>query len=330
MARPRKQTVDYFPHYCKDGRTIYILENRFGNDGYAFWFKLLEILGSVEGHYYDCAICANWAFLLAKTRVEEKRAEEIIDVLIELGKIDGQLWAEARVIWIDNFVKNLTEVYRTRHTNLPEKPRLSDLSRSGEAVCFVKYTKEEQLNEEKAHKEEFSTRKPAKGEERKEKESIGKIIYPYQDIADKWNFICGAFLPKVQKLSESRKQKIKARLHEFGRQEAWMPTIEALFDGIVASDFLCGRNNNGWTATFDWVFENPKNWVKVMEGNYSNHRGGKQAAQQPDIKLGVGEFIDNTGRRTYGTGKATIPNEAPPRPSEHYCWNESTKQWVLL
>ena len=45
MARPRKQTVDYFPHYCKCGRTIFILENRFGNDGYAFWFKLLEILG---------------------------------------------------------------------------------------------------------------------------------------------------------------------------------------------------------------------------------------------------------------------------------------------
>lgn len=329
MARPRKQTVDYFPHYCKCGRTIFILENRFGNDGYAFWFKLLEILGDAEGHYYNCSNCSNWAFLLAKTHVDDKRAEEIINVLIDLGKIDGQLWQEARVLWIGNFVRNLTEVYRTRHTNLPEKPRLCDLEQPAEAVCSVKYPQKEQINEGKASKEEFSTRKPAKEKERIEKERK-EYTYPYQDIADKWNSVCGAFLPKVQKLSESRKQKIKARLHEFGRQEAWMPTIEALFDEIVASDFLCGRNNNGWTATFDWVFENPKNWVKVMEGNYSNHRGGKQVAQQPDVKLGVGEFIDNTGRRTYGTGKATIPNEAPPRPSEYYCWNESTKQWVLL
>lgn len=45
MARPKKQTVDYFPHFVKGGRTIFILENKFGNDGYAFWFKLLEILG---------------------------------------------------------------------------------------------------------------------------------------------------------------------------------------------------------------------------------------------------------------------------------------------
>ncbi|WP_418202536.1 Lin1244/Lin1753 domain-containing protein [Bacteroides sp.] len=329
MARPRKQTVDYFPHYCKCGRTIFILENRFGNDGYAFWFKLLEILGDAEGHYYNCSNCSNWAFLLAKTHVDDKRAEEIINVLIDLGKIDGQLWQEARVLWIGNFVRNLTEVYRTRHTNLPEKPSLCDLEQPAEAVCSVKSPQKEQINEEKASQEEFSTRKPTKEKERIEKERK-EYTYPYQDIADKWNSVCGAFLPKVQKLSESRKQKIKARLHEFGRQEAWMPTIEALFDEIVASDFLCGRNNNGWTATFDWVFENPKNWVKVMEGNYSNHRGGKQAAQQPDVKLGVGEFIDNTGRRTYGTGKATIPNEAPPRPSEYYCWNESTKQWVLL
>ena len=36
MARPKKQTVDYFPHFVKGGRTIFILENKFGNDGYAY------------------------------------------------------------------------------------------------------------------------------------------------------------------------------------------------------------------------------------------------------------------------------------------------------
>lgn len=55
MARPTKETVDYFPHFVKCGRTIFILESKYGNDGYAFWFKLLEILGDTEGHYYDCS-----------------------------------------------------------------------------------------------------------------------------------------------------------------------------------------------------------------------------------------------------------------------------------
>ena len=175
MARPRKMTVDYFPHYCKGGRTIFILENRFGNDGYAFWFKLLEILGESEGHYYDCSVCANWAFLLAKTRVDEKRAEEIIDVLIELNKIDMQLWHEARVIWVGNFVKNLSELYRTRHTPLPERPNLGDLGQDGGVVCFTglpptKPADSEPNDGENPIEQELSTGKPAKGEERKVKE----------------------------------------------------------------------------------------------------------------------------------------------------------------
>lgn len=118
MARPKRQTVDYFPHFVKGGRTIFILEDRFGNDGYAFWFKVLEILGEAEGHFYDCSNGSNWAFLLAKTHLTEEEANNIISVLIDLGKIDAELWAAKRILWVDNFVKNLSEVYRTRHSDL--------------------------------------------------------------------------------------------------------------------------------------------------------------------------------------------------------------------
>ena len=36
------------------------------------------------------------------------------------------------------------------------------------------------------------------------------------------------------------------------------------------SKFLKGDNKRGWKASFDWLFENDKNWVKVYEGNYDN------------------------------------------------------------
>ena len=98
MARPKKQTVDYFPHFVKGGRTIFILENKFGNDGYAFWFKLLEILGESEVHFYDCSNASNWEYLLAKTRVTEEKAKDIINVLINLNKIDIELWNEHHVL----------------------------------------------------------------------------------------------------------------------------------------------------------------------------------------------------------------------------------------
>ena len=122
MARPKKQKVEYFPHFVMSGRTIFILENTYGNDGYAFWFKLLELLGDTEGHYYECENAANWKFLLAKTHVDEVTAEKIINTLIELGKIDEDLWKEKKIIWVQNFVDNLSELYRKRSTKLPQKP----------------------------------------------------------------------------------------------------------------------------------------------------------------------------------------------------------------
>ena len=323
MARPKRQTVDYFPHFVKGGRTIFILEDRFGNDGYAFWFKVLEILGEAEGHFYDCSNGSNWAFLLAKTHLTEEEANNIISVLIDLGKIDAELWEAKRILWVENFVKNLSEVYRTRHTDLPLKP------------CFEpeKPVKEEVISEKTEVQEGFSAgkhtkEKESKGEERKEKK------YPYQGICDLWNSICVS-LPKIAKLTEARKQKIRSRLDEFGCQpEEWLTTAESLFRRVQASDFLTGRKTD-WKASFDWVFDNGKNWVKVTEGNYDNkgcgfNRGAQTGVQAQGGQLGVGEFIDGSGRRTYGSGRATIPQDAPPRPSERHQWSAESNTWIIL
>lgn len=315
MSRPKKQSVEYFPHFTKGGRTIYILESKYGNDGYAFWFKLLEILGEAEGHFYDCSNGSNWAYLLAKTRCSEDIANDIIKTLVELGKIDGDLWEKKRLLWVDNFVKNLSEVYRTRHTDLPLKPIINAENPVNTEV----------LSEKTPEDEVFSTRKPTKEKESKEK----KRKYPYGDIVRLWNSICVS-LPMVQGLSDSRKDKIRSRLDEIGDEEKWLPTIEDLFKRIQASDFLCGRNGR-WKANFDWVFKNDKNYVKILEGNYTN--AGEvftPASETPEnTVLGVGERIEN-GRRTYGTGAATIPMSAPPRPSEKYSWNAENQSWIIL
>jgi hypothetical protein len=45
MAREQRRDVDYFPHECNHGRKMHIIESKYGNNGYAAWFKLLEELG---------------------------------------------------------------------------------------------------------------------------------------------------------------------------------------------------------------------------------------------------------------------------------------------
>ena len=125
MGRPRKQTVNYFPHDAdaSEKKTLYILESKFGNDGYAFWFKLLELLAKNEGHFYDVRNPAAWEFLLAKTHVSEDIGNQIMALLLELDAIDRELWGE-KIIWVQHFVDGVADAYRNRKTDPPPKPCL--------------------------------------------------------------------------------------------------------------------------------------------------------------------------------------------------------------
>lgn len=132
MSRPKKQTVDYFPHHCNHKKTMFILEQRYGNDGYAFWFKLLETLGKNEGHFIDLRNEADWEFLTSLTRLNDETCEEMLNLLSKLGAIDKELWAQ-RIVWSQNFVDNVAEAYRNRVVNLPKRPdNLLKKSASGE------------------------------------------------------------------------------------------------------------------------------------------------------------------------------------------------------
>jgi len=132
MARPFKQTVDYFPHYsnASSSKTLYILESKFGNDGYAFWFKLLELLANSAGHVYDVRNPIAWEFLLAKTRIDDDKAGKIMQLLVDLNAIDSELWVE-RLIWVQNLVDNIADAYRNRKTDIPLRPSIN----SKKPVC---------------------------------------------------------------------------------------------------------------------------------------------------------------------------------------------------
>lgn len=151
----------------------------------------------------------------------------------------------------------------------------------------------------------------------------------YDRIVDLYHKACPSF-PKVIKLSDKRKAKIRVRFEEMKYDYQTMATI---FCKMEASKFLKGDNKNGWKATFDWVLENANNWVKILEGQYDN-KPTPQSRPTNDtpsgVKLGKGEWITDDGRRTYGTGKANIPMNAPPRPGDGYTWDLDNGRWLYL
>ena len=180
MARPTKTSVDYFPHMTHSGKTIAILEARWGNDGYAFWFKLLELLGDSSDFSFNCSRSADWEYLLSKTRVTEPVARAILDKLAEVEAIDAACWQQ-NIVWSDNFCRNLEPVFEKRKGQKPQKPKFpqqkpaaadisADFRDGNPAAAAIIPTetdkvKESKLTESEGEQSEATESKPTEPEE---------------------------------------------------------------------------------------------------------------------------------------------------------------------
>jgi hypothetical protein len=213
MARPQKQTVDYFPHdaSASQGDTLTILQGKWGNDGYAFWFRLLEKLCSSKGHFIDCRNPVKWQLLLAKTQLSNGTGEEIMDTLVDLQAIDSELWKKNRIIWCQNLVDNIGDAYRNRRRPVPTRPVPTDINpitTVSNPHTILKETKEEtKLKKESGQFDIFwkaYPRRKSKGQAEKVFEKIDpdeqlfKIILTAIEKAKKsvdWQKDNGQFIP---------------------------------------------------------------------------------------------------------------------------------------
>ena len=95
----------------------------------------------------------------------------------------------------------------------------------------------------------------------------------YQQIADLYNETCVSF-PRLTKLSESRKKAIRARLKQYSVDD-----FRRMFELAESSDFLKGKNDRNWSATFDWMVKDA-NMAKILDGNYNDKKEGVDNGEQ--------------------------------------------------
>lgn len=98
--------------------------------------------------------------------------------------------------------------------------------------------------------------------QRRKTEAVKSV--PYHEVIDMYNDICSLRLPKVIKVSDARRRRIKSRFADGYTIE----DFRTLFKTAVETPFLCGENSRNWAANFDWLIE-PGNMLKVLEGIYS-------------------------------------------------------------
>lgn len=137
MARPSQNTVDYFPHYAKTGKTKTVLKQRFGHAGIACWWELLELLAKSENHFYNASTDLNWHYLLSVFDISEETATAFFNLLAVLGNIDKDLWNTHKIIWCQNFCDNISYVYAKRKKETPTKPVFCDKNASNGRVSVT-------------------------------------------------------------------------------------------------------------------------------------------------------------------------------------------------
>ena len=85
---------------------------------------------------------------------------------------------------------------------------------------------------------------------------------------------------------------------------------EKFFNHYQSRGWCMGKNN---TPMSDW--------------KAAIHNWEKNEVNEVKADLGVEEWINESGNRTYGKSGVIVPNEAPPRPSRKHIWSIHDKVW---
>jgi len=136
MARPERNNVDYFPFYCKEGKAMFVIEQRFGNDGFATWVKILRALATTNFHYLDLSNPFDLEFLATKCNIDSNKLIKIIDLLVSADEFDSELWNTKKIIWSDKFIESIQDAYKRRGNNCPNKDTLIQLL-EGKCITFT-------------------------------------------------------------------------------------------------------------------------------------------------------------------------------------------------
>jgi hypothetical protein len=118
MARPERHDADYFPFYAKRGRTLNILQSKFGLEGVGFFTNLLRFLTQTPDHHYCIKDDMDRMNFFSEIGIDEEKGIQIIELLVKTKKLDKKLWEEYQVIVSQAHLDSLLEAYKNRKNKI--------------------------------------------------------------------------------------------------------------------------------------------------------------------------------------------------------------------
>ena len=116
MARPRKTGMDYFPHdtTASGDDKLAALEAVFGNDGYAFYFKVLELVyrGGLSPGKTGLSLKNKTmvAVVAKKINVETRQFFAMVEAAVDVGLFDKTAYNKSQVLTSKRIRETIREV----------------------------------------------------------------------------------------------------------------------------------------------------------------------------------------------------------------------------
>ena len=115
MARPERHDVDYFPFFAKRGKTLNILQSKFGLEGIGFFTNLMRFLALTPDHYYCIKDETDKLNFFAEIGIsDEDKGNAMIELMVKTGKLDKELWEKHQVIACQAFLDSIEDAYKKR------------------------------------------------------------------------------------------------------------------------------------------------------------------------------------------------------------------------
>lgn len=129
MARPHKEGLDYFPHDTDaiSDEKLEAMRALHGNDGYAFYFILLERIYRTPNGELDISNITKRAAIISKVGVSPEKFNIMLKDAIELELFDKSIYEQKQHITSNGIKKRVEEVKKLR-----EKWRRKKGASSGE------------------------------------------------------------------------------------------------------------------------------------------------------------------------------------------------------
>lgn len=116
MARPRKDGMDYFPHdvNATGDKKIEALRILYGNDGYAFYFILLEMIYQEPNFELDVSDAETIQILVKKTEVSQEKFNSMLETAIKRECFDRERYENDRILTSNGIKKRASVVVEKR------------------------------------------------------------------------------------------------------------------------------------------------------------------------------------------------------------------------